>query len=245
MRKLLNVLLSLYLLPFHWSKRLAIYAKGKILTFDEHYVATIDVAKREFGGTDGIIIDIGAFDGDSTIYFAKAFPTSKVVGFEPNSEPYQQALKNTTSFKNISMNNLGVSHKEGDADFYVTQDAVSSSLHDPTPSSEVVFSKKISIKLTTLDSFFPENTNVLLIKIDVQGAELGVLKSGRRVLRNTRLVLTEMLNADMYSGNCKYYEVDELLRESGFQLYGLFSNYNNDGLKYFDALYINKAFRKA
>lgn len=58
-------------------------------------------------------------------------------------------------------------------------------------------------------------------------------------LKKTRLVLTEVSIAEMYSGGCLYYEVDEILRRNGFGIHNLISNYNNEGVKYFDILYIN------
>jgi FkbM family methyltransferase len=41
----------------------------------------------------------------------------------------------------------------------------------------------LSVPLVALDDYFGENANVTLLKIDVEGAELGVLKGAERILR--------------------------------------------------------------
>ncbi|MEO5976545.1 MAG: FkbM family methyltransferase [Chryseolinea sp.] len=241
MKGIIEVLISIYLIPLRWSNRLAIYVKGKILTFDEHYIATIDVARREFSKDEGIIVDVGAYDADSSIYFAKAFPDRKIVALEPNPEPYNSAIKNTRRYKNIELLNIGLSNAVGQADFFITTDLVSSSLLDPKLKAEARFKAKLRVEVTTLDTLFHDTKHILLIKLDVQGAELNILRHGTKSLSKTRLVLTEMWNSDMYHGSCQYNELDDLLRANGIQLHSLFSNYNNDGAKYFDALYINRS----
>ena len=240
MRRVVDFFIALYLWPVHLSKRLALYIKGKILTHDEHYLIALDVIKRKFPSSTGLVIDIGAYDADSTIYFAKRLPGNKVLGFEPNPGPYRQALLNSAKYTNIELFNLGFSDSIGEVDFQVSTNLVSSSLFRIVDNDEIEFEKKIRVKVSTLDSFMANYPEILLIKLDVQGAELNILKAGRETMKKTRLVLTEVLNTEMYAGGCLYFEVDALLRENGFKIYSLITNYNNEGVKYFDILYLNK-----
>jgi len=239
MRRLIDFLIYCYLLPLRLSARLAIYVKGKILQYDEHYLVALNVIKRQFPDANGIIIDVGAYDADSAIYFAKAMPYLKVIGFEPNPVPFRRAVVNSQNYKNIEIHNLGFFDKPGEVDFYLTKDDVSSSLFDLETTTESEFDSKIKVRVDTLDSYFKTTDEILLIKLDVQGAELSILKCGTETLGKTKMVLTEMLIADLYRGGCHYYELDEVMRRNGFTLHTLFSNYNNEGAKYFDALYLN------
>ncbi|HTF21913.1 MAG TPA: FkbM family methyltransferase [Chryseolinea sp.] len=242
MKRIIDLIIRIYLSPLKLNTRLALYVKGKILPYEEHYVATIDTIRRRFGEIQGCILDIGAFDGDSSIYLAKSFPHAPIFAFEPNPNAFEMALKNTRGLANITVHNVALSETEGVAELHVTENSVSSSLYMPTSDSKLGLTRKVAVKVVTLDLFCKDLRQILLLKLDAQGAELGILRSGKKALQHTYLVLTEMLNSDAYVGNCYYYELDKLLRENGFQLHAIFSNYNYEGVKYFDALYINRAF---
>ena len=103
---------------------------------------------------------------------------------------------------------------------------------------EATAEKIIKVKVDTLDNYFSKIPEILLIKLDVQGAELKILNAGKETLKKTKLVLTEMLVHEIYHGSCQYHEVDNFLRDNNFQIHTIITNYNNDGIKYFDVLYI-------
>ena len=71
MRKLTDFLIAVYLLPLRMSNRLALYVKGKILQYDGHYAATVDVIRKKFPHHQGLVVDIGAYDADSTVFFCQ------------------------------------------------------------------------------------------------------------------------------------------------------------------------------
>jgi FkbM family methyltransferase len=242
MRRIINFLINLYLLPLKISRRLALYVKGRILTYEEHYAIALDVVRRRFPGDRGIIADIGSYDGDSARYFSKRLPHNKIFGFEPNPVPFEKGKQNIKSFSNIELFNVGLSIKEGAMDLHVTSNIVSSSLFGIKDFSEVSLDKIIKVQVTTLDSFFEKENNILLLKLDIQGAELDALKGGRGTLLKTKLVLTEVLVTEMYDGGCLYFQLDAFLREHNFHLYSVISNYNSEGTKYFDILYINSRY---
>lgn len=239
MKGFVNWLVSLYLLPLRLSSRLALYIKGRILTFEEHYLITLDVIRRNFPTYKGIVVDIGAFDADSTIFFAKRLQHNSILGFEPNPTPFEQGKKNAVHFHNVQLYNLGFSNRTGEVDLHVTKNLVSSSLYNLKDSTETSSERVIKVKVDTLDNFFRGTSEILLIKLDVQGAELSILKAGEETLKKTKLVLTEMLITEMYEGACLYHEVDSFLRTKNFQIHTIITNYNKDGIKYFDVLYMN------
>ncbi len=243
MRKLIDFFISLYLLPLRLSNRLALYVKGRILTYDEHYVVALDIIRNYFPGDRGIVIDIGAYDADSTFFLGKQLVNNTILGFEPNPIPYQAGLKRIKDLPNIELHNIGFSDKAGEVDLHVTKNLVSSSLFPVNENNEVSVDRLIKAKVDTLDSFFKRYENILLIKLDVQGAELNILTSGIETLKKTKLVLTEVSITEMYRGGCLYFELDEFLRQNGFIIHTQISNYNNEGTKYFDIVYINSTFQ--
>lgn len=242
MRSVIEFLIRLYLWPLHLSSRLALYIKGLILRYDEHLLATVDLIKRRFPNDKGLVIDIGAYNGDSAIFLADLLRHNPVWAFEPNPDVFKEAVNLCKGKDNIRLFNLGFSNTAGVTDFYLTTHAVSSSLLAPLPNPEIEFERKIKVDIQTLDYYFRDVNEILLLKLDVQGAELKILEAGVQTLSKTKLVLTEVLNSQMYEGCSQYYEVDEMLRQRGFLLYSIFTSYNHDGTKYFDALYLNKHF---
>ena len=96
------------------------------------------------------------------------------------------------------------------------------------------------IEITKLDISIPVTETVGILKIDVQGYELEVLKGAINTLLRTSIILLEMNNHDGYKGSPKYYELDEFLRNQKFTLYDIFPSTKDDGrLKEWDSLYIN------
>lgn len=236
---MINWLIGLYLFPLRLSRRLALYVKGRILQFELPFAVTLDVIRRRFASHRGIVLDIGAFDGDSATYLAKKLPGNRIIAFEPDPKSFNEAVNNCRGFRNIEVVNLGLSDQAGVVDFHVTNDRVSSSLLPLGERPEFSQTGTIKVGVTTLDEYMKEVTGeILLIKLDIQGAELKVLKKATATLNRTRLVLTEMLNESLYTGAGRYYEVDEVLRQAGFKLHSMMADYNYEGTKYFDVLYI-------
>jgi len=237
-RKLIDLFISIYLSPLQLSSKLALYVKGKSLNYDEHYITALDVIQRQYPNDQGILVDIGAFDADSTVFFARRLPKNKILGFEPNPYPYQNGIDRAKPYSNIQLFNIGFSNTIGDVDLHVTKNLVSSSLYNIKDFSEISPDKTIKVKVDTLDNFFSFHKEILLLKLDVQGAELNILKAGTETLKKTKLVLTEVLVNEIYHGACLYHQVDEFLRNNSFQIHTIITNYNKDGVKYFDILYI-------
>ncbi len=237
LKKVIEKIIRLYLLPLQMSTRLALYVKGKFISHEEHFMITTDVIRRNFQDHKGIIVDVGAYDGDSAIFFASRF-NNKLVGFEPNPIPFAKAQLNVARFPHVEIFNLGLSDTVGEVDFYVSKNGVSSSLLPIKDFSEIELEKKIAVSVTTLDNFLAGYPDILLLKLDVQGAELNILKEGIETLRKTKLVLTEVSISEMYHNACLYYDLDKVLRNNGFKIHTLITNYNNEGTKYFDTLYI-------
>lgn len=107
--------------------------------------------------------------------------------------------------------------------------------------------RKETVTVTTLDNYFKDiindNVSAALMKIDVQGSELNILRGGEKnILPKTNVIILEMSNHDSYSGAAKYFEIDEYLRNHGFTLFGNYCLYvQNKPVKQneWDSIYIN------
>lgn len=108
--------------------------------------------------------------------------------------------------------------------------------------------KPVTRTTKTLDSArklsFLANERVDILKLDVQGAELEVLKGATEMLKEASFVQFESSVIEYNKGGSCQYEVDELLRHHGFYLYDLGDLQRNNGLfrttgvGQYDALYM-------
>lgn len=82
--------------------------------------------------------------------------------------------------------------------------------------------EKIVVPLKTLDSFnFFENKEIDLIKIDVQGSELDIIRGGKETLKRTSFVNCEVALVQYNQGAPLIGEVVEEMRELGFCIFDI------------------------
>lgn len=194
---------------------------------------------KMFGGGDSLVLfDIGACEGLSSVKYLKMFPNSKVFAFEPVLKNYEQILKNKENYKldNLNVYQLGLSSKKGSALFYLSsapqksnslENKVdfgnkSSSLLKPDKHNEIhpniKFEDTIEIEIETLDSFC-EDLNVCkidFIHMDVQGAELEVLKGGLNMLPKINAVWLEVERVSLYEGQPLKDEIESFFKKHDF-----------------------------
>jgi protein O-GlcNAc transferase len=72
---------------------------------------------------------------------------------------------------------------------------------------------------------FEAITNVDWISIDVQGAELKVFENAERILRDVMVIETEFNYVPLYEGQALFSDIDQFLRNRGFQLHTVSENY--------------------
>ncbi len=256
MRALVNFLLRVYFLPFTGSVRAKRYIRDTILIDKlQHLRQAVRFIKSNSVNPKDIIIDIGAANGEILMFLQTDFPTNPFYAFEPN--PAFQDILHLKSKKsmNIKIRNIALSNKPGEMPFFVNSNSLTSSLkkadssllkHKKHPyESSMILEKELLVQVNTLDNEFADNSeNVLLIKLDVQGAELDVLSGGTQLLQRTKYILTEMQKHKFYENSSSYDVVDRFLQNQGFELVDIIANYRREGLwlEEYDAIYRNKKF---
>jgi FkbM family methyltransferase len=242
-----DFLLNLYLSPVNWNTSLAMSVKNRILPHIQHLKGLAFTINNLTKGSypAKLVIDIGCFNGSTSIFFQKKLKDVQVIGFEPAKQSYQAALKNTAGLPGIKIENYAVSDFCGIAEFFVTDNKVSSSLNPLTGADSRFSTQNVEkVETITLDEYFMryglQGEKVLAMKLDVQGHELKVLSGAVNTLKRTMFVLTELSNHESYQGGARYFEVDQAMRENGFVLQNIFASYSYDNHLYeYDAIYIN------
>ncbi|MDE1871034.1 MAG: FkbM family methyltransferase [Candidatus Micrarchaeota archaeon] len=154
-----------------------------------------------------IVVDIGAYIGDTAIYFALE-GAKHVYGFEPYPYSYELAKKNINANalgKKITMVNAGCGGKRGAI-------KISSDYRNLAGSELRSSGSGKSIPILSLDDIVKRyRLNGAALKIDCEGCEYDiVLKSKRETLRKFKSILIE------YHYN--YPKLEKRLRESGFNV---------------------------
>jgi FkbM family methyltransferase len=127
------------------------------------------------------VIDVGANIGYFTIEISKYLDSSsRIIAIEPGLENFsrlQKVVKEKEREPNISLVLAGLSEERG---------LGSLELDPSNPANHKISETQNgakSVELYTLDSITEKLKNVALIKIDVQGYELAVLKGGKKLLK--------------------------------------------------------------
>ena len=156
--------------------------------------ATSTVAKKLLRKGD-VVVDVGANIGYFSLLFSRCVGTDgHVYSFEPVPQLASSIRKNAdlNQYKQITLSNLALSDHSGQARFYVGPEDNSglSSLRQPRGSSGT-----LDVTLARFDDIFSDSENIALVKIDVEGAELAVLRGMNEYLRSKHpYILIEVTN---------------------------------------------------
>jgi FkbM family methyltransferase len=195
------------------------------------------------------VFDVGVGPGTPWLY--AAFPGSKLVliealeRFRPNVEAL--AARHDADFL---INALGA--EAGRLTMRVPKMAATgASLRSREPEFaklEVESSRDISddiceVDVVTLDSVSHRWPGPYVLKLDVEGAELDVLRGATRTLADTDLIIMEMSVLPRYEGECSFADRLGFLDRAGFRLFDIpeMSQTSRNGpLSTIDAAFVRK-----
>lgn len=146
------------------------------------------------------VLDIGAWCGTWSAEFAPY--CKKIYAIEPDKTHFECLIKNLSSFDNIEL----IDYAMGD-----TETKVSLTDDDFTQARRIISSGNILMK--TVDSFKFEDVD--LIKIDVEGFEMNVLRGAKDTLKNCKFLMIE-LNNNSKKYDSSNVEIEKYLGQHGF-----------------------------
>jgi FkbM family methyltransferase len=161
-------------------------------TFEQEWVRLIAEGMREAEA----FVDIGANVGMFALTVAQAFPESRVIAVEPLEANARRVRGNVAlnSLNNVSVRQAAVADASGTISFHVNPihdgggsilDKAEYTTGDVRLNAEDYrrrhpkFTSQVDVEAVRLDDLVSSKS---VLKIDVEGAELGVLESGRRAL---------------------------------------------------------------
>jgi FkbM family methyltransferase len=191
------------------------------------------------------VIQIGChFFQEKTVF--QSLGIENYVLVEPQKEAFAVAKVASSDLPNVKMFNCALSDKKGELEMNCdsVNEGQSSSILEPllhtTQYPSIKFDRKEVVKVKTLDSLDFDRDLFNIIVIDVQGAELMVLKGGFDTLANIDVIYSEINFIEMYKGCVLVKQLDEYLEDFGFKR--VETGLDNGGWS--DALYVKESFIK-
>lgn len=198
------------------------------------------------------VFDIGANRGQSAKHFCRLFPEATILSFEPLPEAFQ-VLSAVAASSNgrIRAYNLALSNAVGETSMHYHVGHETSSSLLPLAEARALIPgfehcESIKIQTTTLDDavsrFNLSLENDVLLKLDVQGAELQVLAGGPQLLGRVRAIITEVSLAYFYNGQPTLIDLTNKLQANGFAFGGCVDQHAglNGIIHTIDALFIRE-----
>ena len=174
---------------------------------------------------DAVVIDVGANIGLFLFGVLSACPKSIVHAFEPSPIP-RQLLRASISAnrveRRITLNETALYSHTGEMEFCVHRDTTSAldGLRD-TAYEVAGNTETIKVPVSTLDQYIKQHplARVDLLKLDVEGAELFVLKGGRNLLKDlSPMVLFEVGRINLRPYGLVPRNIFEFLCECGYEV---------------------------
>ncbi len=227
--------------------RKEILEESQLVFAYQHIENAIWLAKNRFPTEGYVIADVGGGTATTATLFSNDFPNHDIYVFEPIKSSFQEIEKATARTKYWQLINKAVGSQIGTTEINISERLTASSLLEMDANIGGVYGdmlktqRKETIEITTLDVSLPANKAVDILKMDVQGFEMEVLKGAVQTLIRTKVIVLEINNHDGYRGSPTYFEIDDYLRQRNFQLFDLLPNLREEGkLLDWDAIYVNK-----
>jgi len=183
------------------------------------------------------IVDIGANKGQFALACREWAPNARIISFEPLQTP-------ATIFKilfdgdtNVHLNEVAIGPQIQRSIIHVSSHEDSSSLLPIGPNQIALYpgtqeKNTIEIDVAPLSAYLmPDNIkSPAMLKIDVQGFEMEVLRGCESTIEKFDFVYCECSFIELYSGQKLAYEVIEWLHKRQFNFVGIFNtSYDRSG----------------
>jgi FkbM family methyltransferase len=197
---------------------------GSLVDARRAYLSRVHLIPPSVDLRSGLIVDIGANEGNFSAAVAALAPGARIIACEPNPAPRERLRARLGDKVEIVDQAIGL--EQGRAIFNITGMDHNSSLREPR-SEEMgqlmqeaegwAVTERLEVEVTTLDALVGDR-EVAVVKLDVQGAELDVLLGGGEALARTQAVLMEVTFFSHYEADATFGALHARMVDLGFEL---------------------------
>jgi FkbM family methyltransferase len=168
------------------------------------------------------VIDVGAALGDWSRTAAKAFPDAQFVLIEPLDDFAPALAAVAAQIPGSIVVAAAAADVTGERTFNVHDDLVGSSLLREQE-GRVVDGEPRTVPVTTIDAVVGEHglRPPFLVKVDVQGAELAVVRGASATLPETEALICEVSFFDFFIGGVSFAQLIAEMDARGFCVYDI------------------------
>jgi len=187
------------------------------------WLARVHLLPAELDLRGATVLDIGANEGAFAAGVLAVAPTARIVAVEPGPAPLERLRARLGDRPNVEILDVAVARESGSATFHLTAHDHGSSLRAPRAEADEVMGgglrvvDQLDVRTLSLDEIAADR-DVDVLKLDVQGSELDVLRGGRGALARTSAVLLEMNFFSQYEGDATFDALHREMTGLGFDL---------------------------
>lgn len=166
-----------------------------------------------------IIVDCGAFTGDTSKHFVDVFDCTveKIYAFECCKDQldelnlFVEQAKKRSYCPEIIVMPYGVSDKEETVELYNTKNPGACFItENRSDAKDALYNSSIEqVKTVSLDQVIPDSEKVTLIKMDIEGSEFRALMGASRIIKTFK----PRLAISIYHSGEDYYKIPLLIKE--------------------------------
>ena len=178
------------------------------------------------------VVDVGVNHGQFLHLARRLWPDAFILGIEPNAALARKVASICAGDAQVRMEACAVGDREGTIDLHVTRDDQSSSTHAPTEAyydvreGDAVLRTE-TVPLRRLDGLLAGLEGPMILKVDVQGAELEVLRGAGDRLRDVVAIIVEAPFKRANEGAAGFDEIYAFLTAAGFAYEGALGQLNS------------------
>lgn len=175
------------------------------------------------GFSPATVIDVGAAYGMFTSACQPIFPEAKYMLIEPLEE-YTSFLETVvTSIPGAEYIPAALTAESGEITINIHPDLVGSSLYLEEENSDVNGVPR-KVHALSLDAVLEDRSveTPILLKIDVQGAELDVLSGAKHALKQVEFMILEVVFFEFFKGGPQFHNIVQFMDANDFVVYDIF-----------------------
>jgi FkbM family methyltransferase len=201
--------------------RLARLRKTPARTLQLGHIDSLELLELSKAVGINTIYDVGANIGTWTLLAKSILPEARIHAFEPLERLHTRFYATVAGVEDVTLHSVALGAENRTAAIHITDFVDASSLLTLNRGGQVAWNFKeveeVATPLCRLDDFRKQQDlpSPDLIKLDVQGYELEVLRGAEDSLTHAKAIIAEVSFERYYENQCLFHEIVRFLADRG------------------------------